>query len=337
MSVYRYRGSKMLVIAPSTSVMARNGKWIEADCENEPVSEVARRTIRGRLKTVCRWLPQAAADGLHDGESVHQMRVATRRAIVAIDLFEPLLPTGKCRWFRKHLKRIRRTAGPARDLDVMAKRLTGDEKRASNNSALVEGLTELLQQVAESRKEAQSDIVELRRKLKKARFSRRAKKLVAKIRWRAPESPEPQFLEAGQVGMRAVVSDFFAAAEADLDCTQALHNVRLAAKQLRYAMEVFGGAFGPAFRDDLYPLVEELQEKLGAVNDHATAREQYSRWLDDATEEPQRAALEQLIAQETAALQAATTAFRAWWTPQRAADEKSRFWREIGPGEARCA
>src|SRR5262245_59535563 len=122
----------MLTIAPPISVMARNDKWIEADSADEPLSEVARRVIAARLKSVCGWLPQAANDGLHDGESVHQMRVATRRAMVAIDLFEPLLSRRKSNWFRKHLRRIRKAAGPARDLDVMAKRLAGDVERGND-------------------------------------------------------------------------------------------------------------------------------------------------------------------------------------------------------------
>src|SRR5262249_32835878 len=127
------------------------------------------------------------------------------------------------------------------------------------------------------------------------------------------------------------------AAEADLDCTRALHNIRLAAKRLRYTMEVFADAFGPAFRNELYPLVAELQEKLGAVNDHVTAREQYSDWLIDQTDGPQRTLLEKLVAQEPVAIQQSPAAFRQWWTPQRAAEHKARFLREISPSEARCA
>jgi CHAD domain-containing protein len=327
----------MLVLAPPPSIMARNSKWIKADCGNEPVSDVARRVIRSRLRTVCRLLPLAATEGLRDAETVHQMRVATRRAIVAIDLFESLLPRRRSRWIRKRLKRIRRAAGPARDLDVMAKRLVTKEEQATDNVTVRKGLSELLEHVAELRFDAQSDIVRLRKKLKKANFSRRAKKLVGRMDWRSTERPEPRFHDTAVKQMRSVVSEFFAAAEADLNCTQALHNVRLVAKRLRYAMEVFVDALGQPVRDELYPLMEELQDKLGTVNDHATARERYVEWREHARDEPEQTALDQLIMQETAALQMAADEFRRWWTPERAADEKSRFLREISPSEARCA
>ena len=43
--------------------------------------------------------------------------------------------------------------------------------------------------------------------------------------------------------------------------------LRLAAKRLRYALEIFAPCFGGAIRRELYPRVEELQELLGRIND----------------------------------------------------------------------
>ena len=72
-------------------------------------------------------------------------------------------------------------------------------------------------------------------------------------------------------------------------------------------MEIFADAFGPAFRGELYAMVAELQEKLGTVNDHVTARVQYSQWVQEHAEQPQRTVLERLIAQEAAAIQQSTS------------------------------
>ena len=52
-----------------------------------------------------------------------------------------------------------------------------------------------------------------------------------------------------------------------------LHQVRIAGKRLRYAMEVFACCFGPAFRVEVYPAVEEMQEILGRANDQYVASE----------------------------------------------------------------
>ena len=47
--------------------------------------------------------------------------------------------------------------------------------------------------------------------------------------------------------------------------------MRIAGKRLRYAMEVFADCFTPAFREQLYPAVEQMQEILGIANDSYVA------------------------------------------------------------------
>src|SRR5262249_49734367 len=61
------------------------------------------------------------------------------------------------------------------------------------------------------------------------------------------------------------------AANRDLDDYTHLHQVRIIGKRLRYAMEVFADCFGPAFREQLYPAIEEMQEILGRANDSHVA------------------------------------------------------------------
>src|SRR5262249_4238185 len=60
-----------------------------------------------------------------------------------------------------------------------------------------------------------------------------------------------------------LVKDLDQAMDRDLGDYIHLHRVRILGKRLRYAMEVFAACFEPAFREQLYPLVEEMQEILG--------------------------------------------------------------------------
>jgi CHAD domain-containing protein len=83
--------------------------------------------------------------------------------------------------------------------------------------------------------------------------------------------------------------------------------------------------------------VEELQEKLGAVNDHVTARDSYLAMLDNTLEVDQQKLLSRLIAIETAAINQAMASFRQWWTSGRAGSLKARFWQEISGNEICCA
>jgi triphosphatase len=63
------------------------------------------------------------AFNLGDIDAIHDARVATRRLAAALDLFEPQLSAKSARRFRRSLKKIRRTLGPLRDLDVMLSHL----------------------------------------------------------------------------------------------------------------------------------------------------------------------------------------------------------------------
>jgi CHAD domain-containing protein len=63
------------------------------------------------------------AFSLGDVDAIHDARVATRRLAAAVDLFESQLSAKSARRFRRSLKKIRRTLGPLRDLDVMLSHL----------------------------------------------------------------------------------------------------------------------------------------------------------------------------------------------------------------------
>ena len=89
--VVEYR-RMMPAIVPNQIFMARKSKWIESDSLHEPASAVAQRAIRARLETVWQWLPMAAEGPVEDVENLHQLRVSTRRAAAALELFEPMLP-----------------------------------------------------------------------------------------------------------------------------------------------------------------------------------------------------------------------------------------------------
>src|SRR2546421_3740321 len=101
--------------------MASSSKWIEGIGPETRIEEAARRSLEPRLAAVGHYLPMAAHLAEHDVEHVHRLRVATRRAVAALKLYRKLLPKKPARWMKKRLRKIRRAAGDARDLDVLAK------------------------------------------------------------------------------------------------------------------------------------------------------------------------------------------------------------------------
>lgn len=311
--------------------MARKGKWIDGTSPEQPVSVAARRALEVRLAVLWHYLPLAARQADKDIEHVHQLRVATRRAVATLSIFWDVLPKRRAHWLKKKLKHVRRAAGAARDDDVLAARL---EKWIARHPAVAT----VLKQVRRHRQQAQAPIERIHKELVQKQFERRLTELLDRVRWRSEtDELEPCFAAAARHNTKAAVDAFFAAAAVDLSDIAALHQFRIAGKQLRYAMEVFAEAFRPAFRNDLYPQIEQLQELLGDVNDHATARARLDKWLAKAQDEELIEALRKLANAEAASLRRSRQKFLAWWTPERAARLKTQFKSHLAPAASEHA
>jgi len=302
--------------------MVRKTKWIENSSSDDQVDEVARRTLTGRLDFVWHFLSRAAADN-HQPEDVHQLRVATRRATAALQIFQALLPRRRARKMEKQLKRIRRAAGEARDLDVLAARLKKDQTTHD-----ADGSARLQHFVSRLRERAQPAIEQLHVELsRKNRFARRAQSLIARLRVRSAEGSMPShtFADVARQDLCPLVDRFFAAAAADLGQLDALHGLRICGKRVRYALEIFGGVFGPEMRQEIYPVVAEIQEKLGKINDHVTAARLYADGLDRVEDSDVAGLLHPLIAEERRTIDQGRREFLAWWTASRSADLRRLF------------
>ncbi|HTU26042.1 MAG TPA: CHAD domain-containing protein [Pirellulales bacterium] len=302
--------------------MARKTKWIDASEPDDPVDVVARRALESRLDAVEHYLA-LAADRDHTPEDIHQLRVSTRRAMAALDIFAALLPPRRARKMNKRLKRIRRAAGDSRDLDVLAARLK--KNPLADDSGRRAKLQKL---IAHLRSAAQPAIEKIHKHLdERDRFSRRAAALVSRVRLRAVDGSAElhTFSAAARQCLQPVIERFFAAAAADLSQPEALHALRISGKQVRYAIEIFAGAFQPEIREEIYPLVEQMQEKLGKVIDHVTAARLYGEWLTGVDDAEIAEYLRTLAASEQAAVELARHDFLTWWTADRAADLQRRF------------
>lgn len=295
----------------------------------EPVVDVARRALGDRLQLVGRYLSRASHGAPSDTENVHQLRVSTRRAVAAMEIFDALLPERRKRRMTKQLKRVRKAAGAARDLDVMLARFRPlAEEEASSSSPAEESPSCLLHALKVHRQRAQDPIDKSFEKLGRKEFRRSVKALVNRVRLRTKDDrlEEPTFADAAQSALEPLVRGFVEAGEADFHDYTLLHAFRIQGKQLRYAMEVFAGAFEPSFREELYPRVAALQERLGEINDHATAREIFTLWLaENDIDDLLRGTLEKFVMDENTAVEAKRQEFLDWWTIPRRDDLRHRF------------
>jgi CHAD domain-containing protein len=304
--------------------MARNGKWIDSRAD-DAVQTVARSALEARLKRMWHYLELAVRESPSETENVHQLRVFSRRAAAAMEMFDAWLPPRRGRWMRKQVKQVRKAAGEARDLDVLRMRWTAIGQDLPPDRAVV-----LLEHVEHRRLAAQRPIEEIYARLLGKRFLRRTSKFLRRVRKSGGEGPSAtRFGCLAQRALGQLVGPYLAAAQVPLIDVNALHAFRIQGKRVRYAMEIFAGAFDAPFRHELYPVVAALQDRLGAINDHVVAQAYLVRWREVAESCAIRQALEIGTQHEQQALDASRQEFLAWWTPQRQEDLRRHFARYV--------
>jgi len=295
--------------------MAASSKWVEGIGAETPVEEAARKSLQPRLTVVSHLLPVAAHLASHDIEHVHRLRVATRRATAALKLYRECVPPRQYRWMKKRLRKIRRAAGDARDLDVLSERLMHEYG---------ERVAPVIECIARDRAAVQPAIVRVAERCRsKDRLVRKTAAVLHSIRLprivgEADESREFRAWAASRFG--EIAESFVAAMPTESSSPAELHQFRIRAKALRYAIELVAPAFDPQLRKSLYPLVEELQERLGTVQDHVAAAARCEAWAARTHDEALQETLRELAEAENRGLSDAIHGFHAWWTDDRIAE-----------------
>lgn len=242
-----------------------DGKWIrELSPEMSPL-DAARLVLEARLRVVTEYLPKAVQQSDRDPEFVHQLRVGTRRADAALRIFRCCLPGRIYRAARGRLRKIRRAAGAARDWDVFL--LALEERALEGKAKELPGLDCLIGFALGQRHEAQEALLTVE---PAESFRGFVQELIGELR--PPEDEAVRRLsDLAEATIPERLDRLDQAASGDLQDYEQLHQVRIAGKRLRYAIEVLSDCFPPSFRETLYPMVEEMQEILGRANDSHVA------------------------------------------------------------------
>jgi len=207
-----------------------------------------------------------------DPECIHRMRVASRRLRIALPLFKACFPKVKYRQWVKEFAAVSRALGNARDADVQIlflDRFLSDNPR---NHQEEEGIQKIRDFLEDRRRKEQERVLfrldiltekgilqEISIALKDAggqtagTGQRRSEGALAALAGVSIGSAWDRFLLHG-----CSVRDPYD--------TAGHHALRIAAKKLRYTIEVFG----PLFPDKLKPAVrglKTLQELLGEIHD----------------------------------------------------------------------
>ncbi|MGE3808984.1 MAG: CHAD domain-containing protein [Gemmataceae bacterium] len=239
-------------------------KWIADLAAHTRIDDSARRILTIRLEAVRDQLSPALTEAEKDPEHVHQLRVSTRRARAALDVFESCLPAKVYRKAKKRLRSIRRAAGEARDWDVFLDSLLAKQVgRQRHRFDFLVGFTVSQRWLARTNLEQLGDEYPFA-------FDRFLAETVASVqRSRLPDCDG--LIDLARPVLANVLQEFVLASHGNLVDEGPLHQLRITGKKLRYSMELFASCFDGPFRTELYPQVEEMQEILGQINDSYVA------------------------------------------------------------------
>ena len=295
-------------------------KWISIDSLDLPSTELAAEVLQLRMQYVEAMLPLAAHEFRQNIEHVHRLRVGCRRAGAALLAFRPLMH-GKPTQLRKWLRKIRRAAGPARDADVLLLHMKAVAKQSSDHPQL----DYVLARLKRYRANAQQALVEVDTKASGDKLRSSLEKCLASMQQDRVKQEHQAVGPFARWALQRASRGMFQLAGLRQPTVAQLHKLRIAAKRLRYSIELFSGAFPPTLRTDVYPLVEQIQTRLGSMNDHATAQALFQRWLSKLPADDRAAYMAKRIAQEHDASLAIRADFLQWWTPKRVARIESHL------------
>jgi len=240
------------------------GKWIAGLTPDLPVAAAARLVLSTRFGVVRDYLPLAAEKPDDDIEYVHQLRVGTRRAGAAVRVFKTCLPRKLRAAVRESLRTIRQAAGDARDWDVF---LLGLPVVRPLTTAAGKPAFDFLAGYAIGQRTAAQ--VQLRQVAETAGplFAEQSAALVDQAHEPRGDNPPATFGELAASQFGELLQALTEAVAANPTDPAALHQLRILAKRVRYALEIFADCFPPVFKERVYLAVEEVQELLGGIQD----------------------------------------------------------------------
>ena len=247
--------------------MAKAKKIRELDC-NAPAAHGIRLVFLTRFAEMIEW--RKTALDWSNPEGVHSMRVASRRLRSAMRDFLPYIPKRSFASVLKQLKGLADALGDVRDQDVAIPALEAIAKKApAEHSAALKELIEKRKQLREQqRKKLKAVLAKSELKKLEAEFAAAVEEATAAAERKNKRNTPLTFTEASQGVIHDRLKEFEKRSNGlfrPLD-VEALHELRIAAKRLRYAIELLAPCFDRSITTHA-KRAARLQTTLGELHD----------------------------------------------------------------------
>jgi CHAD domain-containing protein len=248
---------------------------------DDPMSEAGRKVLLDELITILKH--EAGSRTGEDIEDVHDMRVAVRRTRSALRLLEPYFRQKAIAGYARSLRKLARTLGVVRDLDVQIDDLTRFADASPDHAAGIAGAVTLLDARRAAARRALNRMLDrggyrrfvedyadfLTTPGKGARLIENDDVHPARLRHVLPE------LIYRHLGAVRAYSDVIT----DADMTT-LHALRIEFKRLRYVVALFADVLGSSAAEFIEEL-KAIQDHLGRLNDLAIAHDRVNELIGE--------------------------------------------------------
>lgn len=228
-------------------------------------------------QTICKLTRdlRARAAGIRrnkETESVHQMRVNSRRLRNALLVFKDFSPKKDRKTWEKEIRALTTVLGQARDLDV---KINFIQELSHRTDALPyrKGLDSLHRILVECREEVQPELLKALVKWQKAKVLFKIEQAFKKSSPMSPTEFKTRLINLGKKRITKKIKALVMRGKyaRQTNNTARLHKLRIAAKNLRYTLETLQPVYGPSlniFINDVYV----IQSTLGRMRD-------YDNWI----------------------------------------------------------
>lgn len=261
--------------------MTRAKEVENLDCDADVLTG-ARQVLQTRLIEVCEF--REAALDWSDIEGVHDMRVATRRLRSALRDFKPYLKQTnnyhKLKDFNAQIKTLADALGAVRDLDVQIESLEKLPTQVTKAAEAREGIEHLIDERKIERETKRHTLVETLNKIDLEKLPEMLADALKDVKNNKDKT------DAYRTSAREIISNSYQAfvklsgALTRPRAANRLHRLRIAAKRLRYALELFAPCFKTDTKD-FAKQIAEIQKSLGKLHDCDV-------WLDELAKRMKR-------------------------------------------------
>lgn len=233
---------------------------------------VGAKYLGKQLKHLTKQLKGISA-GKEDIEYIHQGRVTSRRIRAGLDMFGDCFESKDIKKWYKRIKKLTKGLGKARDLDVQIDYLSGlVEKAGHSNFKNIKGIKRIILRLRQRRHEVQPGVIKTVKKLEKSGIITELGAATARIIWQCRTSGVDETSEYSlkktaehiETKLEELLSHEFSLADETMKKEH--HQMRIAAKKLRYSMEICKGLYNGAIDGHIRKL-KKVQKLTGSIHD----------------------------------------------------------------------